>query len=806
MTVDSVLVRLVGVALFFDFLLVTMVIPILPSMFVARELEAGVLFAAKPAFQVLFNPLVARHFENSAALRLGTVVGAIGSMLFGVVRQSFPLLVAVRALQGAASAGVLTGGMSLLLSQHSDDDQGPAASGALLGLTLGVSMGPVFGGPAYDAFGRAGPFLLVGLLMLLLAGVQHVVLDSNNVIVAVPAADTELGTLAPSPHAASTPAGSSNASTPTQPLSPRNSSRHDKLDDAGASSPVFTGQEYAGDAAEATQPTGGGNAALMTPTDAGGGAEEPRGDGDDGGGVGGGAGGGAGGGGQASCHVKRGEAVPAEQVSLLLQRVVEQRQGEEEAEEAQGGRHRGDDAAPHTPPPTRPPELAMPHETRIGVAAKAAGSEPGGRPPPPPRGGSQDIAWRSLLQDSSVITVGTTMMVVSLMVGALEPIVAYTAYRTFDMRPWEAGLLWGFTVPFMHGLTTLFINFAQKADAFRAWEPERWVAVGLVLSAVGAPLIGVGALVGGGGSFGGILLSAIGLAMQGACLGCVITMVQPLLGAIAKHRGDTVAPLMAISNSGQSFGFVVGPLIGGVACASGQSTLAKQRAAAREAAEGAQRDDDTRNGGNSGNSDDECDQQARQLTAKGKGVGLGPHASSWERPRGKGKGEGVGGGGGAVVTADGEQGTAAVVSGRCADAKRWRTWHAASGTGAGAGATVMATNEPHLLQPRGGGHDTWEASPEVKTEVTLLALGMLTVLLLPRLVKLHRVLRYAKIGAADEAGETLERVVRGPPSPSTPVRSPGGILKKSSSRDSTDSSPGVSGEGGVFVYIKTPQP
>ena len=182
MAVDYVLVRLVGVALFFDFLLVTMVIPILPSMFVARELEAGVLFAAKPAFQVLFNPLVARHFENSAALRLGTVAGAVGSMLFGVIRQSFPLLVAVRALQGAASAGVLTGGMSLLLSQHLDDDQGQAASGALLGLTLGVSMGPVFGGPAYDAFGRAGPFLLIGLLMLLLAGVQHVVLDSDNVI------------------------------------------------------------------------------------------------------------------------------------------------------------------------------------------------------------------------------------------------------------------------------------------------------------------------------------------------------------------------------------------------------------------------------------------------------------------------------------------------------------------------------------------------------------------------------------------------------------------------------------------------
>ena len=60
----------------------------------------------------------------------------------------------VRAIQGAGSAGVMTGGMSHLLSQHPERDHPKVASRALLGLTLGVTLGPVFGGPAFDVFGR----------------------------------------------------------------------------------------------------------------------------------------------------------------------------------------------------------------------------------------------------------------------------------------------------------------------------------------------------------------------------------------------------------------------------------------------------------------------------------------------------------------------------------------------------------------------------------------------------------------------------------------------------------------------------
>ncbi len=58
--VDARLCCVVGAALFFDFLLVTMVIPMMPSLLPRSETRAGVLFAAKPLLQVFFNPLAAR--------------------------------------------------------------------------------------------------------------------------------------------------------------------------------------------------------------------------------------------------------------------------------------------------------------------------------------------------------------------------------------------------------------------------------------------------------------------------------------------------------------------------------------------------------------------------------------------------------------------------------------------------------------------------------------------------------------------------------------------------------------------------
>ena len=117
----------VGAALFLDFLLVTMVIPIFPSMMPRAEMRAGILFAAKPLAQVLCNPLAAM-LDHSVALRVGTILGALGALTFGLA-NGFAALLAIRLAQGAASAGVMTGGMSLLMSSHAESARPQAEIG-----------------------------------------------------------------------------------------------------------------------------------------------------------------------------------------------------------------------------------------------------------------------------------------------------------------------------------------------------------------------------------------------------------------------------------------------------------------------------------------------------------------------------------------------------------------------------------------------------------------------------------------------------------------------------------------------------
>ena len=164
---------LVGASLFADFLLVTMVIPIAPQIMSAKR--AGMLFAAKPLAQAVCNPFLAYFFPtfNAAVLRVGVVLGMLSAAAFGSAR-GFHWLVLWRCLQGAASAAIMTGGMSFLLGICGNDERrrSQAVSRALLGLTLGVSLGPVVGGVGYDALGREATFELVAVGMVVIAILQ----------------------------------------------------------------------------------------------------------------------------------------------------------------------------------------------------------------------------------------------------------------------------------------------------------------------------------------------------------------------------------------------------------------------------------------------------------------------------------------------------------------------------------------------------------------------------------------------------------------------------------------------------------
>lgn len=125
-------------------------------------------------------------------------------------------------------------------------------------------------------------------------------------------------------------------------------------------------------------------------------------------------------------------------------------------------------------------------------------------------------------------------------------------------------MLWSSAVPTVHALTTCAIGgIGPRLDARYALRPHHWVLAGLSSSAVGVALVGLAL-----GERWSVAMLVVGLAMQGVCLGLVVTMLQPLLASIAARRGDpNVATLLAVTDSFQSVGFIVGPLLGGAASA-----------------------------------------------------------------------------------------------------------------------------------------------------------------------------------------------------------------------------------------------
>ena len=118
--------------------------------------RTGLLFAAKPFAQAVLNPVIASlRADDANVLMSGTLVGGLGAIAFGLV-DSYAVLLAIRLVQGGASAALMTGGMSLLMgSCESEPTRTRAASRAFLGLTLGVTSGERRSWtPAWSLFGH----------------------------------------------------------------------------------------------------------------------------------------------------------------------------------------------------------------------------------------------------------------------------------------------------------------------------------------------------------------------------------------------------------------------------------------------------------------------------------------------------------------------------------------------------------------------------------------------------------------------------------------------------------------------------
>lgn len=175
---STVWCRLVASAVFIDSMLLSVVIPILPSYLselgVAQS-AIGVLFASKAVAQVCTSPFsaaVSDRLGKQGTMLLGMAIIVVSTLVFAV-GTNYGTLLAARASQGIGSSFTATAGFSLIASLHRGDEkaQGEAMGVVTAGIGFGVILGPPFGGLCYHFRGKELAFLvLAGLAVLNLGG------------------------------------------------------------------------------------------------------------------------------------------------------------------------------------------------------------------------------------------------------------------------------------------------------------------------------------------------------------------------------------------------------------------------------------------------------------------------------------------------------------------------------------------------------------------------------------------------------------------------------------------------------------
>ena len=150
----KLVVLLVATALFNDMVQVSMLLPIIHTLISNvyagdnMELMLGVFFASKDICQMSFAPIagvLTSKTSANTALISSTVGLGLATFVFAEATTFWHLLLA-RGAQGAASAAVLCGGMSLIAETHPQSIRGSAMGIAQTGMAFGLLCGPLIGG------------------------------------------------------------------------------------------------------------------------------------------------------------------------------------------------------------------------------------------------------------------------------------------------------------------------------------------------------------------------------------------------------------------------------------------------------------------------------------------------------------------------------------------------------------------------------------------------------------------------------------------------------------------------------------
>lgn len=159
-------IAVVWMALFCDYLLMTVAVPIFPELG-ASTFATGALFSAKAALQIVSSPFVAM-FVDSAGLSLlliGVLVESLSTLVFAFT-DSYGWWFGARAVQGVASALILASGFLHVQQLHQGNQKavGVAMGIVTTGIIGGVTVGPPMGGILYDISTGLPFFVTAGLI------------------------------------------------------------------------------------------------------------------------------------------------------------------------------------------------------------------------------------------------------------------------------------------------------------------------------------------------------------------------------------------------------------------------------------------------------------------------------------------------------------------------------------------------------------------------------------------------------------------------------------------------------------------
>ncbi|WP_232733908.1 MFS transporter [Kitasatospora sp. CB02891] len=147
---------------------------------IGRDLDAGISglqwvaegYSLVYAALLLTGGTLGDRYGRTRVFRFGLALFTLGSAA-AALAGDIGVLVAARMLQGVGAALLTPGSLAILRQVFTDEKERARAIGLWSGVSaLGLSIGPVIGGPMVDAFGWASVFWInvpVGLLAMVLA-------------------------------------------------------------------------------------------------------------------------------------------------------------------------------------------------------------------------------------------------------------------------------------------------------------------------------------------------------------------------------------------------------------------------------------------------------------------------------------------------------------------------------------------------------------------------------------------------------------------------------------------------------------